>query len=148
MHRSNLRARLLRGGLLAIVLSISGALVVYATLPSAADQGQAHAAAGAANGQAGQNHADAHPAENTGEGQSTALDRLAENQERLLAKLGEVLARLTDNENVPDAATDALQRVIDRLGGDIGLNHAMDAVGGDTGAPALPEAATNHPGRP
>lgn len=148
MHRSNLRARLLRGGLLAVVLSVSGALVVYATLPSAADDGQARAAAGAANGQAGQNQSDEHPAENVAEGQSTALDQLAENQDRLLATLGDVLARLSDNENVPDAATDALQNVIDRLGGDIGLNRAMDAVGGDTGAPALPEAATNHPGRP
>ena len=148
MHRSNLRARLLRGGLLAVVLSVTGALVVYATLPSAADEGQARAAAGAANGQAGQNQADEHPAENRADGQSTALDQLAANQERLLATLEDVLGRLSDNENVPDAATDALQSVIDRLGGDIGLNRAMDAVGGDTGAPALPEAATNHPGRP
>jgi hypothetical protein len=148
MHRSNFRARLLRGGLLAVVLSVSGALVVYATLPSAADEGQGRAAAGADNGEAGQNQADEHPAENTADGQSTALDQLAENQDRLLATLGDVLARLSDNENVPDAATDAVQGVIDRLGGDIGLNRAMDAVGGDTGAPALPEAATNHPGRP
>jgi len=148
MHPSNLRARLLRGGLLAVVLSVSGALVVYATLPSAADKGQAHAAAGAVNGEAGQNHADEHPAENSGDGQSTALDQLAANQDRLLATLGDVLARLSDNDHVPEAATEALQSVIDRLGGDIGLNRAMDAVGGDTGAPALPEAATDHPGRP
>ena len=148
MHRSNIRARLLRGGLLAVVLSVGSALVVYATLPSAADEGQARAAAGAATGQAGQNQADEHPAENAADGQTTALDQLAENQERLVATLGDVLARLSDNANVPDAATDALQSVIDRLGGDIGLNRATDAVGGNTGAPALPEAATNHPGRP
>jgi hypothetical protein len=59
-----------------------------------------------------------------------------------------VLERLSSNENVPDAATDAIQHVIDMLGGDIGLNRAMDAVGGETGAPDLPEAATNHPGKP
>ncbi|HEY8921115.1 MAG TPA: hypothetical protein VIN32_00635 [Candidatus Limnocylindria bacterium] len=148
MHRWNPRTRLLRGGLIAIVLSVAGSLVAYASLPSAADEGQARAAAGAADGQAGQSQADTHPAENTGEGQSTALDQLAENQDRLLATLGDVLARLSANENVPAAATDAVQRVIDRLGGDIGLNRAMDAVGGNTGAPDLPEAATNHPGRP
>jgi hypothetical protein len=148
MHPSNLLTRLLRGGLIAIVLSVGGALVAYASLPSAADEGQARAAAGAANGQAEQGQAGAHPAENTGEGQSSALDQLAANQDRLLATLGDVLARLTDNENVPEAATDALQNVIDRLGGDIGLNRAMDAVSGNTGAPDLPEAATNHRGRP
>jgi hypothetical protein len=147
MHRSNLRARLLRGGLLAVVLSVCGALVVYA-LPPAADDGQARAAAGASKGEAGQNQADEHPAENTVDGQSTALGQLTENQDRLLATLGDVLARLSGNANVPDAATDALHSVIDRLGGDIGLNRAADAVGGDTAAPALPEAATNHPSRP
>jgi hypothetical protein len=144
MHRWNPGTRLLRGGLIAIVLSIGGALVVYASLPSAADEGQARAAAGAANGQGEQGQA----GENTGDGQSTALDQLAENQARLLATLDDVLARLSDNDNVPDAATNAIQAVIDRLGGDIGLNRAMDAVGGNTGAPDLPEAATDHPGRP
>jgi hypothetical protein len=144
MHRWNPGTRLLRGGLIAIVLSIGGALVVYASLPSAADEGQARAAAGAANGQGEQGQAP----ENTGDGQSTALDQLAENQARLFATLDDVLARLSDNDNVPDAATNAIQAVIDRLGGDIGLNRAMDAVGGNTGAPDLPEAATDHPGRP
>ncbi len=148
MHRWNPRTRLLRGGLIAIVLSIAGSLVAYASLSSAADEGQARAAAGAANGQAEQGQADEHPAENVGEGQSTALDQLAENQDRLSATLGDVLARLSENENVPDAATDAVQRVIDMLGGDIGLNRAVEAVGGDIGTPELPEAATNHPGRP
>jgi hypothetical protein len=148
MHRRTSRSRLLRGGLIAIVLSVGGTLVAYASLPSAADEGQARAAAGAANGQAGQNQADEHPAENTGDGQSTALDQLTENQDRLFATLDDVLAHLSDNDNVPDAATNAIQAVIDRLGGDIGLNRAMDAVGGNTGAPDLPEAATNHPGRP
>ena len=147
MHRRNFRTRLLRGGLIAVFLSVGATLVAYASLPSAADEGQARAAA-AANGQAEQRHADEHGAENTGEGQSTALDRLAENQDRLFATLDDVLARLSGNENVPDAATEALQNVIDRLGGDIGLNRAMDAVGGNTGAPDLPEAATNHSGRP
>ena len=142
------RTRLLRGGLIAAALSLSGVLVAYAALPSQAGDGQARAEAGAANGQSGLNQAGEHPAENTGEGQSTALDQLAENQDRLFATLNHVLDQLTDNENVPDAALDALQAVIDRLGGDIGLNRAMDAVGGDTGAPDLPEAATNHPGQP
>ena len=148
MHRWNPRTRLLRGGLIAIVLSVGGALVAYASLPSAADDGQARAAAGAANGQAEQGQAGEHPAENTADGQATALDQLAENQDRLFATLGDVLARLSDNDNVPDAATDAVQKVMDMLGGDIGLNRAMDAVGGTTGTPALPEAATDHPGRP
>jgi hypothetical protein len=148
MHRWNPGPRLLRRGLIAIILSIGGALVVYASLPSAADEGQARAAAGAANGQGEQGQADEHPAENTADGQSTALDQLAANQDRLFATLDDVLARLSDNDNVPDAATDAIQAVIDRLGGDIGLNRAMDAVGGNTGAPALPEAATDHPGQP
>jgi hypothetical protein len=150
MHRWNPRTRLLRGGLLAIVLSVAGALVAYAALPSAADDGQARAAAGAANGQAEQEHGQAAdlPAGNAADGQSTALDKLAENQDRLLAHLNDVLERLSSNENVPDAATDAIQHVIDMLGGDIGLNRAMDAVGGETGAPDLPEAATNHPGKP
>jgi hypothetical protein len=147
MHRWNPRTRLLRGGLIAIVLSMGGALVAYASLPSAAEEGQARAAAGAANGQAGQDQAGA-PDENSADGQSTALAQLAENQERLFATLGDVLTRLSDNDNVPDAATDAVQNVIDMLGGDIGLNRAMDAVGGDTGAPDLPEAATNHPSKP
>lgn len=148
MHRSNLRTRLLRGGLIAVVLTVAGSLVAYAALPSAADQGQERAAAGAANGQAQQGQADEHPTANTADGQSTALDQLAENQDRLFATLGDALARLSDNENVPDAATDAVQDVIDALAGNIGLNRAIDAVGGDTGAPELPEAATNHPGRP
>ncbi|MGZ6371935.1 MAG: hypothetical protein ACXWL8_00895 [Candidatus Limnocylindria bacterium] len=149
MHRWNPRTRLLRGGLIAIVLSIGGALVVYASLPPASDNGQARAAAGAANSQAdSQGQADEHPAENTSDGQSTALDQLAANQDRLFAHLNDVLQRLSDNDNVPAAATDAIQHVIDMLGGDIGLNRAMDAVGGNTGAPALPDAATNHPGKP
>jgi hypothetical protein len=147
MHRWNPRTRLLRAGLIAIVLSIGGALVAYASLPSAADNGQARAAAGAANGQAN-SQADEHPTENTGDGQSTALDQLAANQERLFSHLSDVLQQLSDNANVPDAATNVIQHVIDMLGGDIGLNRAIDAVGGDTGAAALPEAATDHPSKP
>jgi hypothetical protein len=147
MHR---RTALLRGGLIAIVLTIGGALVAYAALPSASDNGQARAAAGAANGQAGQDHGQApdNPNENAGDGQSTALDKLAANQERLLAHLQDVLDRLSGKDHVPDAATDAIQHVIDMLGGDIGLNRAIDAVGGDTGAPDLPGPATDHPSKP
>lgn len=147
MHRLHTPSRLLRSGLIAAALSISGVLVAYAALPSQAGDGQARAEAGAANGQAAGSQAD-DPVENTADGQSTALDQLAENQERLFNTLNDVLAQLSENENVSDAATEALQNVIDMLGGDIGLNRAMDAVGGDTGAPDLPEAATNHPGQP
>jgi hypothetical protein len=143
MHRWNPRTRLLRGGLIAIVLSISGVLVAYASLPSAADNGQARAALGAANSQA-----DSHPTENAGDGQSSALDQLAANQERLFAHLSDVLTRLSGKDHVPDAATNAIQHVIDMLGGDIGLNRAMDAVGGNTGAPDLPAPATDHPSKP
>jgi hypothetical protein len=142
MHRRNPRTRLLRGGLIAIVLSISGVLVAYASLPSASDNGQARAAAGGANGQAAlHSQADEHPTVNTGDGQSTALDQLAANHDRLLAHLGDVLTRLSGKDHVPAAATDAIQHVIDMLGGDIGLNRAMDAVGGNTGAP-------DHPSKP
>jgi len=148
MHGSNTRIRLLRGGLIAVALSVSGALVAYAALPSAADDGQARAAAGAANGQASQHESDQHPAENAGDGQSTALTKLEANQKRLLTTLNHVLDRLNANDKVPDAATNALQRVIDMLGGDIGLNRAMQVVGGETGKPALPDQATKHPGRP
>jgi hypothetical protein len=146
MHISS---RFLRSGLIAAALSISGVLVAYASLPSQAADGQARAEAGAANGQADSNsQADEHPAENTADGQSTALDQLAENQDRLFATLNHVLDQLNGNENVPDAAKNAIQNVIDLLGGDIGLNRAMDAVGGDTGARAHPVAPTHHPGQP
>jgi hypothetical protein len=145
MHRLHTPSRLLRSGLIAAALSISGVLVAYAALPSQAGDGQARAEAGAANGQA---DSQGQAPENVGEGQSTALEQLAENQDRLSATLNHVLDQLSANDNVPDAATDALQNVIDMLDGDIGLNRAMDAVGGDTGAPDLPEAATNHPGQP
>jgi hypothetical protein len=146
MHISS---RFLRSGLIAAALSISGVLVAYADLPSQAGDGQARAEAGAANGQAdSQGQADEHPAENTGDGQSTALEQLAENQDRLVATLNHVLDQLGDNENVPDAAKDVIQNVLYLLDGDIGLNQATDAVGGDTGAPALPEAATDHPAKP
>ena len=149
MHRLHISGRLVRSGLIAAALSISGVLVAYAALPPQAGDGQARAEAGAANGQSdSQGQAGENPVENAGEGQSTALDQLAENQVRLFATLNHVLEQLSANDNVPDAATDALQNVIDMLGGDIGLNRAMDAVGGDTGAPDLPEAATNHPSQP
>lgn len=147
MHRWH-TTRLLRGGLIATALTISGALVAYAALPPQSDDGQARAQAGAENGEGSGSQAGEHPVVNTADGQSTALEQLAENQERLFNTLNDVLDQLSENENVPEAATDALQDVIDMLGGDIGLNRAMDAVGGETGAPDLPEAATNHPGRP
>jgi hypothetical protein len=139
MHRWNPRTRLLRGGLIAIVLSISGVLVAYASLPSAAANGQGHAALGAANGQAdSHSQADLHPTENTNDGPSTALDNLAANHDRLIAHLNDVLTRLSGKDHVPAAATDAIQHVIDMLGGDIGLNRAIEAVGGNTSAPDHP----------
>ena len=151
MHPKISRARLVRAGLIAAMLSIGGALIAYASLPLAADDGQARAAAGAANGQASHSQADEHPAEDAGLGTTAAADRLAENQARLFATLNDVLDRLTANDNVPDAAIDALRNVIERLGGDIGLNRAMDAVGGSTAHPDHPDlldAATDHPGKP
>src|SRR5438094_6138405 len=136
MHRWYPRTRLLRGGLIAIVLSVSGVLVAYASLPSASDSGQAHAALAAGNGHANpQGPTEEHPTEKAGDGQSTALDQLAANRDRLFAHLSDVLTRLSGKDHVPAAATDAIQHVIDKLGGDIGLNRAMDAVGGNTGAP-------------
>ena len=145
------RISLWRAGLIGAVLSISGALVAYASLPTAADGGQARAEAGSANGQ-GEEHANEHANQNAGgqgsQDKAAVMEQLAANQARLLATLNDVLARLGANDNVPQAATDALQTVIDRLGGDVGLNRAMDAVGGNTGHPDLPEAATNHPGKP
>ena len=156
MHHTTSRAGLVRAGLTAAALSIGGALVAYASLPPASNDGQARAEAGAANGQAANSHrsdgqADHHPDENAGQGTTTAGDRLAENQDRLVSTLSDVMDRLTANDKVPDAAVNALQNVIDRLGGDIGLNRAMEAVGGSADHPDhpnLPDAATDHPGKP
>lgn len=146
MHPTTSRTSLVRAGLIAAALSIGGAVVAYASLPPAAASGQARAEAAAANGQA-----DEHQDEHAGQGATGVADRLAENQERLFSTLNDVLDRLAANDKVPDAAIDALQGVIDRLGGDIGLNRAMEAVGSSADhpdLPDLPDAATDHPGKP
>jgi len=63
-----------------------------------------------------------------------------------------VLDRLMDG-NAADAAVNAREDVMERLGGDIGLNRAAEAVGGDVDSPDLPvpdlpDVVENHPGRP
>ena len=140
--RGTSRFRLIRAGLLAMVLSAGGALVAYAALPSASDNGQARAAAGAANGQASTNVPD-----NAGV-PADVSDQLSANQERLLSNLTDVVDRLTDGGNAAQNAIDALNNVIDRLtNDDIGLNKAMDATSG-AGQPDLPDVVSNHPSRP
>jgi hypothetical protein len=118
MNHKHRVARLIRASLLATVLTAGGALVAYASLPSAAEDGHA-----------------------------TAAGNFAANSDRLDATLNDVLDRLKDG-HAADAAVTALQNVIDRLGGDIGLNRAADAINGDTGGPDLPDVVANHPGRP
>ena len=141
MNRS--RFSLIRASLLAVVLTAGGALVAYAALPSASDNGQARAAAGAANG-----HQDSHLPQNTGDQPSSVSDTLSANQARLLSHLNDVVSRLT-NGNASSHAVDALNNVIDRLtNDDIGLNRAMDATSGNTGKPATLPPVTNHPGQP
>jgi hypothetical protein len=137
------RSRLIRAGLIAAVLSAAGALAAYAALPTASDNGQAHAAAGAANGQAANR-----PSQNTGEKPSSVSDQLSANQERLLSNLTDVVDRLTNGGHAAQNAIDAVNNVIDRLTNeDIGLNRAMEAVSG-ADHPDLPDAASNHPSRP
>jgi hypothetical protein len=134
------RLTLIRAGLLAVVLTAGGALVAYATLPSASDGGQAHAAARGANGQQ-----DSHPQSN-GDVPTSVSDQLSANQDRLLSHLQDVVDQLS-NGNASQHAVDALNKVIDRLTNeDIGLNRAMDATSGNTGKPAtLPPVVSNHP---
>ncbi|TMB57870.1 MAG: hypothetical protein E6J47_01420 [Chloroflexi bacterium] len=140
--RAPTRPRLIRAGLIAAALTAGGALAVQAALPSASDSGQAHAAAGAANGQAA-----SHLPQN-GAKPSSVSDRLSANQERILSNLNDVVDRLTGGGHAAQNAIDALHNVIDRLtNDDIGLNRAMEAVSG-AGHPALPDAAIRHPVRP
>lgn len=143
MNLPRRRAMLIRAGALATVLAVGGTIAAYAAHPPASDGGLAHAAAGAANA-AGHEQSGDHPGST---GASAVPDRLAANLDRLEATLQDVLDRLT-NGHAPDAAVNAIQAVIDRLGGDTGLNHAAQAVGGDHGSPDLPAVVANHPGRP
>jgi hypothetical protein len=145
MNSHNRHATLIRAGLLAAVLTAGGALVAYASLPSAADGGQAHAAAKGGNATQSSGHAQGAD-ENPADGTSTAADKLAANWDRLNATLNDVLARLKAG-NASDAAVTALQNVIDRLAGDHGLHTAINAVT-DNGGSHLPDVVTNHPGRP
>ncbi len=141
MNRS--RISLICAGMLAVMLAAGGALVAYAALASASDNGQAHAAAGAANGQQ-----DSHLPQNNGDQPSSVSDQLSANQARLLSHLNDVVSRLT-NGNASSHAVDALNKVIDRLtNDDIGLNRAMDATSGNTGKPDLPSVVSSHPGQP
>ncbi len=146
MNPKNRGASLVRAGLLATVLTAGGALVAYASLPSATDDGQAHAAARGDNGAEGDSH-DQGADENAADGHATAAGKFAANWDRLDGTLNDVLDRLRDG-HAADAAVTALQNVIGHLGGDIGLNRATDAVNGDAGSPNLPDVVTNHPGRP
>ena len=138
---------------LALGLLIAGAVVAaaaaHATLPDQAAGGQDRAAAGGANGE---DHAAAGPKAapvNQGQGPDVeaVTDRLADNQDRLLTNLDDVVARLQDN-GANQHAVDAVQAVIDRLTNeDVGLNRASDAVSAH-GAAAhgeLPVAAADHP---
>lgn len=143
MNATRRRATLIRAGALATVLAVGGTIAAYAALPPASDGGQAHAAAGAANA-AGHDQSGDHPGST---GVVAVPDRLAENLDRLKATLQDVVDRLT-NGNASDAAVSAVQAVLDRLGGNTGLNHAAEAVGADHGAPDLPAVVENHPGRP
>jgi len=143
MSSHNRHLTLIRAGLLAAVLTAGGALVAYASLPPAADGGQAHAAAKGDNGAQGTQGAD----ENATDGTTTATEKLSDNWDRLSATLNDVLSRL-QNGKASDAAVNALQDVIDRLSGDIGLHKATDAVSGDHGDSSLPDVVTNHPGQP
>jgi hypothetical protein len=141
MNRS--RLTLIRAGMLAVVLTAGGALVAYAALPSASDNGQARAAFGGANGQQ-----DSHLPQNTGNVPSSVFDQLSTNQDRLLAHLQDVVDQLS-NGNASSHAVDALNNVIDRLtNDDIGLNRAMDATSGNTGKPDLPAVVSSHPSQP
>jgi hypothetical protein len=141
MNRS--RLTLMRAGLLAVVLTAGGALVAYAALPSASDNGQARAAAGGANGLQ-----DSHPSQDTGNAPSSVSDQLSTNQDRLLSHLQDVVDQLSSGD-ASSHAVDALNRVIDRLtNDDIGLNRAMDATSGNTGKPDLPAVVSNHPSQP
>ena len=146
MNNKNRGTSLIRASLLAAVLTAGGALVAYASLPSAADDGQARAAARGDNRAQGGSH-DQGSDENDADGHATAAGKLADNWDRLDATLNDVLDRLKDGHGA-DAAVTALQNVIDRLSGDIGLNRAADAINGDTGGPDLPDVVANHPGRP
>jgi hypothetical protein len=136
---------------LALGLLILGAVVVaaaaHATLPDQAAIGQDRAAAGGANGQ---DHGAAGP-KGASDGQAQGLDlqavtdRLADNQNRVLTNLDEVVARLQDT-GANQHAVDAVQAVIDRLTNEnVGLNRASDAVSTRAADHPTPD---NHPGRP
>jgi hypothetical protein len=150
------------------VLTTATALGAQAVLPDAASQGQAHAAAGAANASTqgidhatagagnassqGQDHAAAGPANASSGLDTTGIeDKLAANKARLLATLETVLAKLQANTNVNSHAMAAIQKHIDALNaGTSGLDRAATAVGtggsGNAVTPTLPDPAQNHPG--
>lgn len=126
----------------ATALTVATAFAAQGALPDASSGGQAHAAAASANAQtpdgAGQTA--------SGKDVAALTTRLAANKARLLAGLEAVLTRLEANPNANQHAKDALQRVIDRLARDIGLNRATRAVSDPgAGTPDLPSQTTDHP---
>jgi hypothetical protein len=145
MRLLNTRKSLLRAGALAALLAAGSAMVVFAALPAASGNAADAAAAGLENGtaQGANGQADL----NSADGTATAADQLSANLDRLNSTLNDVIDRLM-NGNAADAAVSAVQAVVERLGGDVGLNHAIDAVGGDHGAPSVPDVATDHPSQP
>jgi hypothetical protein len=141
-----------------VLTAVVAAGAVQATLPSQSANGQAHATAGAANGQSSQNNGPSTQGDTQKPDTQAVTDQLAANQQRLLANLNAVLQRLTD-AGANQHAIDALTKVIDKLtNDDIGLNRAQEAVSNQGGGPPAPVPAssagtdhptsTNHPGRP
>lgn len=148
----------------ALLTTIVAAAAVQPSLPTQASQGQARAAAGAANRNpraaagAANGNAPSQPATSeSGQGPDKAavVARLGQNRDRVLASLNRVLARLQGSK-ANSHATDALQKVIDRIAnGTVGLNHAAQVVASHgAGNASLPGPAANHatpdnhPGRP
>jgi hypothetical protein len=123
-------------------LTAATALGAQAVLPTASDQGQAHASAAAANAQNAN-------ANDTSAGKDIAAiqARLAANEARLLDTLNKVLAKLQANPNANEHAIAALQKVIAQIqNGGVGLNRASDVVGnGAAAGPAAPTQAKDHP---
>lgn len=136
-----------------VLTAVVAAGAAQATLPSQSANGQAHATAGAANGQSSQNNGPSTQGDTQKPDTQAVTDQLATNQQRLLANLNAVLQRLTD-AGANQHAIDALTNVIDKLtNDDIGLNRAQQAVTNQGGGPPAPvpvpvvgnSAATDHP---
>ncbi len=124
-------------------------------LPAVSNGGQAHASAGAANAvntTLTTNKPATNPDVSTGKDTTALVSRLTANETRLVANLESVLSRLEANPNVNEHAKAAIQAVLTRLQGDVGLNRAIQAVQGQHPNPpaggtqqTLPSQAQNHP---